>query len=52
VVETKSKHIGLGNEEDAKITCGTAHFSALKEENTNAAKYIRATNLTEVISSI
>jgi type III restriction enzyme len=27
VVETKSKHIGLGNEEDAKIACGTAHFS-------------------------
>jgi type III restriction enzyme len=24
VVETKSKHIGLGHEEDAKIACGTA----------------------------
>ncbi|HDZ1501743.1 TPA: restriction endonuclease subunit R, partial [Klebsiella pneumoniae] len=29
VVETKSKLIGLGNEEYAKITCGTAHFDAL-----------------------
>ncbi|WP_084997691.1 restriction endonuclease subunit R, partial [Cronobacter sakazakii] len=31
VVETKSKHIGLGNEEDAKITCGNAHFISLKD---------------------
>ncbi|HDX2259473.1 TPA: restriction endonuclease subunit R, partial [Escherichia coli] len=32
VVETKSKHIGLGNEEDAKITCGNAHFISLKDQ--------------------
>jgi type III restriction enzyme len=52
VVETKSKHIGLGNEEDAKIACGTAHFSALKEEQSNAAKYVRATDLTEIMGSL
>ncbi|EOK4050744.1 restriction endonuclease subunit R, partial [Escherichia coli] len=52
VVETKSKHIGLGHEEDAKIACGTAHFSALKEEQSNAAKYVRATDLTEIMGSL
>lgn len=52
VVETKSKHIGLGNEEDAKIACGTAHFSTLKAEKINAAKYVRATVLTEIMSSL
>ncbi|HCW3121981.1 TPA: restriction endonuclease subunit R, partial [Enterobacter roggenkampii] len=51
VVETKSKHIGLGHEEDAKIACGTAHFSALEAEIINAAKYVRATDLTEILSS-
>ena len=52
VVETKSKHIGLGNEEDAKIACGTAHFSTLKAEKINAAKYVRAIDLTEIMSSL
>ena len=52
VVETKSKHIGLGHEEDAKIACGTAHFSALKAEEINAAKYVRATAITEIMSNL
>jgi type III restriction enzyme len=51
VVETKSKHIGLGNEEDAKIACGTAHFDALEELKVNPARYMRATNLNEVMSN-
>ncbi|HEA1301789.1 TPA: restriction endonuclease subunit R, partial [Escherichia coli] len=38
VVETKSKHIGLGNEEDAKITCGNAHFISLKDQMNNPAR--------------
>ncbi|HHF8025241.1 TPA: restriction endonuclease subunit R, partial [Escherichia coli] len=52
VVETKSKHIGLGNEEDAKIACGTAHFSTLKAEKINAVKYVRATAITEIMSNL
>ena len=51
VVETKSKHIGLSNEEDAKIACGTAHFDALEELKVNPARYMRATNLNEVMSN-
>ncbi len=50
VVETKSKHIGLGNEEEAKITCGNAHFISLKDQMSNPARYIRATNINEVLS--
>lgn len=50
VVETKSKHIGLGNEEDAKITCGNAHFISLKDQMSNPARYMRATNINEVLS--
>lgn len=52
VVETKSKHVGLGNEEDAKITCGNAHFMSLKDQLINPARYMRSTNLNEVVSSI
>ncbi|HHE3455968.1 TPA: restriction endonuclease subunit R, partial [Escherichia coli] len=52
VVETKSKHIGLGNEEDAKITCGNAHFISLKDQMNNPARYMRSTNINDVLSSI
>ncbi|EFJ8047021.1 DEAD/DEAH box helicase family protein [Escherichia coli] len=52
VVETKSKLIGLGNEEYAKITCGTAHFDALKTQNKSPARYMRAININEVMSTI
>ncbi|HEN3580707.1 TPA: DEAD/DEAH box helicase family protein [Yersinia enterocolitica] len=52
VVETKSKYIGLGNEEEAKITCGVAHFDALTAEYTDPARYVHATNLNDVIGSI
>ncbi|EKN4904520.1 DEAD/DEAH box helicase family protein [Yersinia enterocolitica] len=52
VVETKSKYIGLGNEEEAKITCGVAHFDALTAEYTDPAIYVHATNLNDVIGSI
>ncbi|HEA1212032.1 TPA: restriction endonuclease subunit R, partial [Escherichia coli] len=50
VVETKSKHIGLGNEEDAKITCGNAHFISLKDQMNNPARYMRSTNINDVLS--
>lgn len=52
VVETKSKHIGLGNEEEAKIICGNAHFNAIGEKMNNPPKYMRTTNLNEFLSSI
>ena len=48
--ETKSKHVGLGNEEDAKISCGNAHFISLKDQMSNPARYMRATNINEVLS--
>ena len=47
-----SKNFSESHEEDAKIACGTAHFSALKEEQSNAAKYVRATDLTEIMGSL
>lgn len=52
VVETKSKHIGLGNEEEAKITCGNAHFNSLKDQMVNPARYMRSIKINEVLSSI
>ncbi|MDK1895515.1 type III restriction-modification system endonuclease [Klebsiella sp. K4-172] len=52
VVETKSKHVGLGNEESAKISCGIAHFGALTDQHANPAKYLKAINLTEVMSQL
>lgn len=52
VVETKSKHIGLGNEEEAKITCGNAHFISLKDQISNPARYMRSTNINDVLNSI
>lgn len=51
VVETKSKHIGLGNEEDAKIACGKAHFEAIAPQHDNAARYLRAIGLNEVLGN-
>jgi type III restriction enzyme len=49
VVETKSKHIGLGNEEDAKIPVELRILSHSKNR-CNPAEYIRATNINEVLS--
>lgn len=37
---------------NAKIICGNADFSSLKDKMINPARYMRSTNLNEVVSSI
>lgn len=52
VVETKSKHTGLVNEEYAKTLCGKVHFISFKDLDTNPAIYMKSTSLEEVLSSL
>jgi type III restriction enzyme len=50
VVETKSSLfvVDLRDRENAKITCGEAHFKALEKEN-NPARFVKASKLEDIL---